>query len=97
MSMKTAIIALIFIINCHTTEIIISKTAGSESSAPQETKKEHLIIMGLWSLPWKKYYQPQCQKPVKIVMKRDAFDSFLHVFLGGIYTPRTTEIYCEQK
>ncbi|HMV79762.1 MAG TPA: hypothetical protein PK453_22020 [Leptospiraceae bacterium] len=95
--MKKIIIGLIFIMNCHTTEIIISKTGESDTSTLQETKKEHLIVMGLWSLPWKKYYQPKCEKPVKIVMKRDALDSFLHVLLGGIYTPRTTEIYCEQK
>lgn len=97
MSMKYIIFAIIFIFNCHTTEIIISKSGETDSAVLQETKKEHLIIMGLWSLPWKKYYQPKCDKPVKIVMKRDFLDSSLHIVLGGIYTPRTTEIYCEQK
>lgn len=78
--------------SCNKTTLINTRSIGE---TPNETSKTHSIILGYYEIGKSNTAFCPEGRISRIVIKRNLWDSVVHILVGGVYSTRTQEVYCE--
>jgi hypothetical protein len=78
--------------NCNKTTLINTK---SIAETPNETSKTHSIILGYYEIGKPNTAFCPEGRISRIEIKRNLKDAIIHILVGGVYSTRTQEVYCE--
>lgn len=86
------LLLLLTLFSCQTVEINFAPT---KNTTPDTNIRYASVALGIkeWSKPEEKLCENK--EPKKIVIRRTGLDAFLHALIGGVYTWRRIEVYCQ--